>query len=155
MEVPELLPARMVNEATYCLRLFYMEWVQSRFVDNTETVDGRFQHRVVDAAGGRAPGPGEIGDFKVARSVLLSSPRLGLVGRVDLVEGDGEEVVPVEYKRGSAPDLEMGAWAPERLSACKWPFWGFSFGTMGIDVHGACFGSSSPASEWMYSSMML
>ncbi len=45
-DVPDLVPARMVNEFAYCPRLFYLEWVQARFADNADTVDGRFQHRV-------------------------------------------------------------------------------------------------------------
>lgn len=115
IEIPDLIPARMVNEGTYCPRLFYLEWVQSRFEDNADTVDGRYQHRVVDAGGGRAPEPGDGEVPKVARSVLLSSPRLGLIGRVDLLEGEGGEVVPVDYKRGSAPGVDSGAWEPERM----------------------------------------
>ena len=35
--VPDLVPARMVNEATYCPRLFYLEWVQSQFEDSADT----------------------------------------------------------------------------------------------------------------------
>ena len=69
-EVPELVPARMVNEFAYCPRLFFLEWVQARFDDNADTVDGRYQHRVVDDAGGRLPPPAEVGAVK-ARSVLL------------------------------------------------------------------------------------
>ena len=28
-EVPELVPARMLNEYAYCPRLFFLEWVDS------------------------------------------------------------------------------------------------------------------------------
>jgi len=42
-DVPDLVPARMVNEFAYCPRLFYLEWVQSRFVDSPDTVDGRYR----------------------------------------------------------------------------------------------------------------
>jgi CRISPR/Cas system-associated exonuclease Cas4 (RecB family) len=34
---------------------------------------------------------------------------------VDLIEGDGGEVVPVDFKRGSPPDIGKGAWEPERV----------------------------------------
>ena len=44
-EVPKLVPVRMVNEFEYCPRLFYLEWVQARFEDNPDTVEGRFVHR--------------------------------------------------------------------------------------------------------------
>lgn len=115
IEVPRLLPARMLNEATYCLRLFHLEWVQSRWADSVDTEQGRYEHRVVDAGGGGAPGPGTQGELRAARSVLLSSTRLGLVGRIDLLEGDDGEVVPVDYKKGTAPDVPGGAYEPERV----------------------------------------
>lgn len=57
VDVPELVPARMVNEFAYCPRLFFLEWVDRRLTDNTDTVDGRYQHRRVDQAGGRVPEP--------------------------------------------------------------------------------------------------
>ncbi len=115
--VPDLVPARMVNEFSYCPRLFHLEWVEGQFADNLDTVDGRWQHRVVDTEGGAAPLADE-GELKAARSVLLSSPTLGLVGKVDLIEGVGGTVVPVDYKRGSPPDNEHGAWEPERVQLC-------------------------------------
>ena len=117
-DIPDLVPARMVNEFTYCKRLFFLEWVQARFEDNPDTVDGRYQHRVVDAGGGRAPDPADATDLMVARSVLLSSPELGLIGRVDLLEGSGGMVVPVDYKRGTPPAAIARAWDPERVQVC-------------------------------------
>lgn len=116
-DVPDLVPARMVNEFSYCPRLFFLEWVQARFADNADTVDGRYQHRVVDREGGAAPLPGE-GEVIATRSLLLSSPRLGLVGRVDLVEGDEGQVRPVDLKRGSPPDTPDRSWEPERVQLC-------------------------------------
>lgn len=68
----------MVNEFTYCRRLFFLEWVQARFEDNADTVHGRYVHRYVDQPAGPAPLPDEAA-FRVARSVRLSSPTLGLV----------------------------------------------------------------------------
>ena len=35
-EVPELVPARMVNEFSYCPRLFFLEWVHAQFADNLD-----------------------------------------------------------------------------------------------------------------------
>ena len=45
---PDLVPARMLNEHTYCPRLAYLEWVQGDFADSADTVEGRFHHRRVD-----------------------------------------------------------------------------------------------------------
>ncbi len=46
--MPDLVPARMLNEFAYCPRLAYLEWVQGEFADNLETLEGRFGHRRVD-----------------------------------------------------------------------------------------------------------
>ncbi len=116
-DVPGLVPARMVNEFTYCPRLFFLEWVQARFVDSDDTVEGRYVHRVVDQVGGRAPLPQE-GDLVVARSVMLSSETLGVVAKIDLIEGDGDAVRPVDTKRGSPPDTPERSWEPERIQMC-------------------------------------
>ena len=48
MDVPDLVPARMLNEFTYCPRLAYLEWVQGEFTHNLDTLEGRFGHRRVD-----------------------------------------------------------------------------------------------------------
>lgn len=117
-DVPVLVPARMVNEYAYCPRLFFLEWVQAQFADNPETVEGHYQHRAVDVAGGAAPLADDSAELRSARSVQLSSERLGLVARVDVVEGDGDEVRPVDVKRGRPPDTEERSWEPERVQLC-------------------------------------
>ncbi len=54
-----------------------------------------------------------------ARTLWLSSDRLGITAKIDVVEGDDEgNVVPIEYKRGKAPDLPEGAYLPERAQLC-------------------------------------
>src|SRR5690606_12480527 len=116
--VPTLVPARMLNEFTYCPRLFHLEWVQARWADNLDTVEGRWHHRATDEPSGEAPLPDE-GDIRVVRSLQLSSPRLGLVGKVDILEGEPDgEVVPVEVKRGRPPAVPERAWEPERVQVC-------------------------------------
>lgn len=116
-DVPALVPARMLNEFTYCPRLFFLEWVQARFADSADTVEGRYHHRAVDRETGSAPLP-EEGELLEARSVLVSSPELGLVGRIDVLESEDGYVRPVDTKRGSPPDIAEGAWEPERVQLC-------------------------------------
>ncbi len=111
-DVPELVPARMVNEFVYCPRLFYLEWVQARFEDNADTVHGRYVHRNVDKGGGRMGESSEDDPVRDARSVLVSSERLGLIAKTDIVEGADGKVVPVEVKRGRPPK-HGPAWEPE------------------------------------------
>jgi CRISPR-associated protein Cas1 len=129
-----LVPARMVNEFAYCPRLFYLEWVDGEFDDNHFTVEGQVVHRRVDegepvralgavdaaTAGAEAGAAGPV-PWQV-RSIEVSSQTLGVSGKIDLVEGEGEgdggEVMPVDRKRGKAPDVAEGAWEPERVQLC-------------------------------------
>ncbi len=115
--VPAFVPARMLNEFTYCPRLFFLEWVQARFVDNDDTVRGRYHHRAAEEERGRAPLP-EDGELSEARSVLLSSEKLGLIARIDILEGEAGVVRPVDIKKGSPPDSPERAWEPERVQLC-------------------------------------
>lgn len=118
-EAGRLMPVRMLNEFAYCPRLFYLEWVQGEFVDNEYTVEGRSAHKRVNARGGSMPKPEEEAPFE-ARSVSLSSAQLGLSARIDLVEGEGGLVSPVDYKRGKAPPGEFGSNEPERVQLCAY-----------------------------------
>ena len=61
-DVPDLIPARMLNEFCYCPRLCYLEWVQGEWAHNLETLEGRFGHRRVDKPStGDVPEPEESG----------------------------------------------------------------------------------------------
>lgn len=115
-----LMPARMVNEYQYCPRLAYLEWVQGEWADSADTVDGRFKHRRVDKRGGDLPPADALDeDARIhARSITLSSNRLGLIAKMDLIEGDAESVTPVDYKRGKRPHVALGAYDPERVQLC-------------------------------------
>ncbi len=114
-----LLPARMVNEYQYCPRLAYLEWVQGEWAESSDTVEGRYVHRRVDKPGGNLPAADELSDEKIhARSITLSSNRLGLIARMDLVEAEGSCVTPIDYKRGKRPHVSRGAYDPERIQLC-------------------------------------
>lgn len=117
-DVPTLVPARMVNEFAHCPRLFHLEWVGRQWDDNVETDEGRWHHRAVDSAQGRVPEPGGDDPPRLARSVPLSSNRLGLVAVVDVLEADDGSMVPVDTKRGRPPDTAERAWEPERVQVC-------------------------------------
>lgn len=118
-EAGRLMPVRMLNEFAYCPRLFYLEWVQGEFVDNAFTVEGRSVHRRVDTPSGAMPLPDEDAPF-VARSIALSSAQLGLSAKIDLVEGEGGTVSPVDYKRGKPPPNDLAAHEPERVQLCAY-----------------------------------
>ncbi len=113
-----LLPARMINEFVYCPRLAYLEWVQGEWDDSADTIQGKHAHRRVDRQKGTLPETPEDEDRIHARSITLSSNGLGLIARMDLVEGEGDVVVPVDYKRGKRPHTAKGAYDPERVQLC-------------------------------------
>ena len=110
----EPIPARMLNELTYCPRLYYLEHVAGEWEESADTVSGARVHRRVDRAPEGLPDPGDLPEGFVARSVTVTSREIGVVAKADLVEVVGEAVVPVDYKRGSAPD-------PERVPGGVWP----------------------------------
>lgn len=120
-QVPlDLIPARMVNEFVYCPRLFYLEWVQQEFTHSADTLEGAAVHRRVDREEGALPEAPELElephERFTVRGVTLSAPDLGLIARVDLIEGDGGRVRPVDYKKG-APGRD-GPWEPDRVQLC-------------------------------------
>lgn len=133
----------MLNEFVYCPRLFYYEYVEGVFAENAHTVRGSSIHKRVDAGSGSlapaatqtspestagpatdepsASGSSAAGSDATAappeqihsRSVSLGSEKLGVVAKLDLVEGwssaDGgsqgdlfsaKVVIPVDYKAG-------------------------------------------------------
>jgi len=114
-----LLPARMINEAVYCARLFWLEHVAGEWRESHDTLDGTRIHRRVDRPTRRDRAALE-GDEEptVARSVTLSSSTLGVIAKIDVLELAGEEATPVDYKRGSAPNVTGGAYDPERVQLC-------------------------------------
>lgn len=114
---PTLIPAAMVRKYAYCPRLFFLEFVHGEWADSEDTLRGDMVHRRVDRESGQLPDPADL-DHRViaARSVVLSAPRLGLVARIDMVEGDRGLVWPVDYKKGSPGP--QGPREPEVLQLC-------------------------------------
>ncbi|MDZ4849097.1 MAG: CRISPR-associated endonuclease Cas1 [Pirellulaceae bacterium] len=143
-DVDDYLPARMINEAVYCHRLFYLMHVEGQFAPSADTEEGDQVHARVDQKVDALPAPAQrqldlfdtkesvakevtiespklVDDTIHARSVTLSSESLGVVAKLDLVEGSGQRVTPVDYKRGSPKRGRDGmptAWDPERVQIC-------------------------------------
>ena len=104
LAVPDYLPARMLNEYVYCPRLYYYEWVEGLFAHNRETTEGALRHAKLDAKEDALPTAGDAAEAQEtihSRSVELSSETYALIAKLDLIEGEGSVVVPVDYKRGS------------------------------------------------------
>jgi len=124
------IPARMLNEFVYCQRLFYYEYVEGIFVESADTLRGSAIHQKVDSGSGALPDAKVDGKAEKpaepevihSRSVQLSSERLGVIAKMDLVEVRSapapsaddlfsmtvREVVPVDYKAGAPREGDAG-----------------------------------------------
>jgi CRISPR-associated protein Cas1 len=103
----DLIPARALNQVTYCPRLYYLQYVDCVMQVNEHVAAGQFDHRRVDDPD-LAHRTRKDGDTHATRSVALSSERLGLTAVLDLVEERGGELLPVETKHGAAPRGDDG-----------------------------------------------
>jgi len=115
-KLPDYLPARMVNEFAYCPRLFFYEWVEGLFAESVDTVEGATEHKRVDAKATPLPAAAELPESIHSRSVTLSSERLRVIAKMDLVEAANGVVTPVDYKHGRPRDGDGGLelWPADR-----------------------------------------
>ncbi|MDX9819280.1 MAG: CRISPR-associated endonuclease Cas1 [Desulfococcus multivorans] len=115
-ETIQLIPVSYLNAYVYCPRRFFLEHNRGMFEDNTHTVEGRTLHRVVD--GRHAARPEKKGDLIHRHSVSLSSMRLGIAGKLDLLEERNGQVYPVEYKKGKKPPKGREPWLNDQVQLC-------------------------------------
>lgn len=116
--LPDYLPARMVNEFVYCPRLFFYEWVEGLFRESVDTVEGKVQHERVDAKTTELPKPEETGVETIhSSSVTLSSERHRVIAKMDLLKSGEGVVTPVDYKHGAPRNAEHGLelWPTDRI----------------------------------------
>lgn len=99
-DLPDLIPARMLNEFVYCPRLFYLEWVEQEWFANDDTAEGEWVHRRVDAKRGNAYPPQEGVWPSETYSVTLADVRIGVTAVVDRIDAAGGKVSPIDYKKG-------------------------------------------------------
>src|SRR5262249_763359 len=85
-----------------------------------DTEEGRRAHVRVDTGGGKLPAPADVEDRPdfVARSVTLGCEALGIIAKMDLIEGEDGAVTPVDTKKGKRPHVAAGAYEPERVQVC-------------------------------------
>lgn len=119
IELPEYLPARMLNEFVYCPRLFFYEWVEGVFAASADTVEGSLRHEKLETKADALPPPDTDGTIH-SRSVALASDTYHLIARIDLVEGENGLVSPVDYKKGRPRETDDGpeAWPADRAQLC-------------------------------------
>ena len=119
VDLPDYLPARMLNEFVYCPRLFFYEWVESIFAHSADTVEGALRHEKLETKSDPLPAPDREAQIH-SRSVTLSSETHRLIAKMDLIEGEAGAVVPVDYKKGNPRDTDDGpeAWPADRVQLC-------------------------------------
>jgi CRISPR-associated protein Cas1 len=116
-ELPDYMPARMVNEFVYCPRLFFYEWVEGLFQESADTVEGKIQHKRVDKGGKGLPSPEKLAEERLeTRAVTLSSGRLRVIAKMDLLEVENGCVTPVDYKHGKPYEVDgaLQIWPADR-----------------------------------------
>ncbi len=99
------LPIRMLNEYSYCRRLFHLMHVQGIFIESADTLSGSAEHK-------RRRKQTSTDDTEVVLpwaelrkgTYTLSDSQAGIVGKFDAVEVNEGKVIPVEDKHGAAPD---------------------------------------------------
>ena len=120
--LPDYLPVRMLHEYVYCPRVLFYEWVEGLFAHNADTVEGANRHEKLDRKEDELTPAGELSpDERIhARSVQLSSEAHHLIATIDLVEGEGGVVSPVDYKKGSPRPTDAGpaAWPADIVQVC-------------------------------------
>jgi CRISPR-associated protein Cas1 len=116
-----LIPLAMLNAFVYCPRRFHYEFVQGVMEDNEHVVHGRRTHARVDDPA-LSERPRREGEAIHTRSVWLTSDKLGITGKIDLVEEKDGEIVPVEYKKGRPPGRDRcpdGYWENDAVQLCS------------------------------------
>ncbi len=129
-------PARNIAEFAYCPRLFYLMEVEGIHVASHDTEAGQRIHKRVNKPSARktCDAVEEVDHDRpqTIRSLTLTDLELGVTAVLDLAEIQGQQAVPVEYRKGrsrricnSLPDEELNGDAEsdgdETTSYEPWP----------------------------------
>lgn len=112
----DLIPVRILTQFVYCPRLAYMESVQREFAYSADVVDGTQKHRNVDTPAKKSIDSNQ--DTIHAKSILVSDEKLGIIAKMDVMEIHESVAVPIEYKRGQAPENSARAWEDHMIQLC-------------------------------------
>jgi CRISPR-associated protein Cas1 len=106
-------PARTVAEYAYCPRLFYYMEVEGVFLPSVDTEKGQAVHRRVNKPSAELQENSDESEGsdrpKIARSLVLTSDKLGLTATLDLAELSGNVAIPVEYRKGAPKRTPIAA----------------------------------------------
>ncbi|MCW3053151.1 MAG: CRISPR-associated protein Cas4 [Chthonomonadales bacterium] len=105
------IPVSQLNKLVFCPRRFYYEYVLGEWQDNAYTITGTMRHERADT-----PGHESRAEKVTTRAVSVASERLGIVGRLDVLEESNGALLPVEYKSGACS--EHGPWRNDAIQLC-------------------------------------
>lgn len=118
----------MLNEVSYCERLFHLMHVQGLFEPSVDTVEGTIQHdRATKSHRIRVEEPAP--DLPAPRTLMLGDAELGIVGKLDTIRAEDGQWVPFEEKHSAAPvgnpefvvlgqTLDSSAWPNDQIQLC-------------------------------------
>jgi hypothetical protein len=91
--------------------------VEGIFRESADTLERSVQHRRVDKEGGDLPPAEELLDDLKTQAITLSSERLRVVAKMDLVQVEDGHARPIDYKRGRPADNDgsLGLWPADRV----------------------------------------
>lgn len=118
----QAIAIRMLNELSYCERLYHLMHVQGLFETSADTVEGSSQHERAERRRRPSDTGNNIWDL-APQSLHLGDETLGIVGKLDAVryQEDGQWE-PVEAKHSSAPrgdgSFRLAEW---ELDGTPWP----------------------------------
>ena len=106
-----LIPLSALQHYAFCPRQCALIHIEQAWADNYLTAQGHLLHKRVDSGD-----PETRNGTKFERAVMVSAEKLGITGKLDLVEKDLKtgKLTPVEYKKGKA---KPGNWDKIQLCA--------------------------------------
>jgi CRISPR-associated exonuclease Cas4 len=105
------IPVSQLNKYVFCPRRFYYEYVLGEWQDNAYTLAGTIRHERA-----HTPGRESRSEQITTRSIAVSSERLRIVGKLDVLEERDGTLTPVEYKSGRCG--ENGPWRNDAVQLC-------------------------------------
>jgi CRISPR-associated exonuclease Cas4 len=143
------VPLSALNHFLYCPRRAALIHIEGIFVDNAHTVLGNLIHEHADL-----PGYEVAKGVKLLRALPVFSDRLGLSGKCDIVEQNGDGTFcPVEYKKGPRrkfinDDAQLCAQALclEEMFGKAVPHGAVFHATSKLDIYPCC--SPQKLSDW-------
>lgn len=108
MNETEYIPIAALNHYAYCPHRCWRMFCVGEFEDNAYTIEGTTLHDRVHTLSAQ-----QQGETWQVRAVWLKSERYQLIGKADLIEAEGGQLYPVEYKRG-----QKGEWDNDELQVC-------------------------------------